>query len=215
MIRLWVLLLLVLCHALATPVRTMPNDVKALVKASTQKWHRYHALPSLRMDAKKEESLSVIDANSTDCRKIIAHFEKKYGIPQHLMLAIARVESRCRPWAVHHNGSCLQFRQAKTALAFLKTASGNIQVGCMQLDCRSHQDKFGSIERMMTPYYNIKFAAQLLRRLHKRYGSWERAVSFYHAASPDAQRAYCRRIVRQLKVLKGDSDSFMKGDAWI
>jgi hypothetical protein len=199
----------------------VPGDVKALVQATTKKWHSYHGLPSLRVEEKKKveeprvQLKEVIDPNSTDCRKLIAHFEKKYGIPQHLMLAISRVESRCKPWAIHHNGASLQFKQVKTALAFLKTATGNIQVGCMQLDCRSHQNKFGSLERMMMPYYNIEFSAKLLRRLYKRYGSWERAVSFYHAVSPEAQKLYCRRVVRQLKILKGDSSMFGKGDAWV
>lgn len=215
MMRFLGLMLITLCCAWGDLAQMPPSDIQALSQMHKKKWHRYHALPSLRVGEGTSDTHAKIDPTSTDCRKLIAYFEKKYGIPQHLMLAIARVESRCRPWAVHHNGACLQFRQAHKALAFLKTASGNIQIGCMQLDCRSHKGKFGSMERMMTPYYNIEFAAKLLRRLHKKYGSWERAVSFYHAVTPSAQRAYCRRVARQLKALKGDPNSVTGSEAWI
>lgn len=202
------------CHANKQP---LPADVKALMHGNknSKRWHRYHAIPSLRMGKQNLAPTEVIDATTTNCSKIIGHFEAKYGIPKHLMHAIARVESRCRPWAVHHNGSSHQFRQVKTALEFLKTATGNIQVGCMQLDISSHGKRFKTTEMMMTPYHNIEFAAKLLRRLYKRYGSWERAVSFYHAASPAAQKTYCRKIAAQLAHLRGSKTSKSGGDSWI
>lgn len=202
-------------HICCAGKQPLPDDVKALINGRTsQPWHRYQAIPPLRIGQKTALHDSV-DVTSTNCQKIIAYFEAKYGIPKHLMLAIARVESRCRPWAVHHNGSCLQFRQAKSALAFLKTASGNIQVGCMQLDIRSHGQRFKTTELMMMPYNNIEFAAKLLKRLYKRHGSWERAVSFYHAASPVAQKAYCKRIAHQLANLRGHSHPKQGDNAWV
>lgn len=212
----WIVLIaLTICvsHAKNQP---LPDDVKALVQrpSTSNHWNRYHAIPSLRIGQKTPATADIIDQKSTNCPKIIAYFEKKYGIPEKLMLAIARVESRCRPWAVHHNGASHQFRHVTKALNFLETATGNIQIGCMQLDIRSHGRRFRTTEMMMTPYYNIEFAAKLLRRLYKRYGSWERAVSFYHAASPTAQKAYCRKITKQLDLLRGNKLP-KSGDSWI
>lgn len=187
--------------------KALPNDVKALAQ-------KHHSKPLHQGQKKSNKNTETIDASCTNCPKIIAYFEKKYGIPQHLMMAIARVESRCRPWAIHHNGASLQFRQPQKALAFLKTATGNIQIGCMQLDISSHSRRFKTTEMMMAPYHNIEFAAKLLKRLYKRHGSWERAVSFYHAASPKAQKAYCKRIAKQLAQLK-DTKQISGENSWI
>lgn len=197
----------------------VPIDVQALNQknheesASAKYIKRYNADSSFRV-GQKVAFAPKVDATTTNCQQLTAFFEKKYGIPQHLLLAICRVESRCRPWAVYCNGASKHFRTRKQALDYVRSSSGNIQVGCMQIDIRSHQQNFKSLEAMITPYYNVEFSAKLLKRLYKRYKSWERAVAFYNAASPVAQARYCKLVSRQLAYLRGYKKT-LKGNAWV
>jgi soluble lytic murein transglycosylase-like protein len=126
-------------------------------------------------------------AHIQTCKSIIAQVEAQYNIPKHLLSAIANVESRGRPWTVWARGKGHYFANHTQAKNFVQQQrnKGNSQMflGCMQICMKTHGHQFSSAADALDPYQNIRFAAQLLKRLHKRYGNWEDAVMYYNASS--------------------------------
>lgn len=77
----------------------------------------------------------------------------------------------------------------------LAKGNNNIDVGVMQVNLRWHGDKFASLEEKLQPLENIDYAAKLLCDLKKRYGSWHKAVRYYHSASPAHHKKYSRKVL--------------------
>ena len=141
-----------------------------------------------------------LSAQSTvrDCEELATQIGQEAGLPQHLLPAIARIESgrslngkhKAWPWALNHAGKGLYFETKTAALDYLRiaTAKGrtNIDVGCMQINHYWHGQEFKSLERMIDPFQNVTYAAKFLRQLYKQHGSWADAVQHYH--SPDENR---------------------------
>ena len=135
-----------------------------------------------------------------DCREIIARLEKVYNIPQGLLMAIAKVESNCRPYAVSSGRQARYFDSLSAAVRFAEQARGqgrrNVSVGCMQLHFSSHRRSFENAYQMLHPEFNIGYAARMVASLYRRYGSWERAVRAYNCGSPHRARHYWSKVAR-------------------
>lgn len=120
--------------------------------------------------------------------------EQDYGIPTGLLSALAFVESKCTPYAVHAKGRGHFFNTKAEAVHFVNTmrAQGvrNIDVGYMQLNVPSHISQFRSIDQMLDIESNIRYAARLLKQLYKRYGNWPHAVERYRSVFCDESRRY-------------------------
>ncbi len=146
--------------------------------------------------------------DSLNCATLIEHFEKKYDIPHKLLWAIARVESKERPWAVYARGRSHFFSSKESAVAHVEKlkAKGakNINVGCMQINLQSHGGKFKTLSEAFMPYTNIEYAAKLMKRLYNQYGSWEEAVRYYHSASSVFNVAYKHRVYSHWADAKGE-----------
>lgn len=138
---------------------------------------------------------------STKCLELLSHFEKKYGIPKNLLQAISAIESKTSPWAIYAKSRSHFFKNKAAALRFIHELKSqgvrNINIGCMQIDLKSHQNKFQNIEKVLMPYHNIEFAAKLLRKLYKRYGSWTDAVRYYHSGSSIYNLSYKERVFKK------------------
>jgi hypothetical protein len=130
--------------------------------------------------------------------KLAHDAEKKHGIPENLLTAIAHVESKCSPWAVNARGQGYYFRSKEEAVAFIQKliseGTTDINIGYMQLHYPSHKNKFSSVADMIDLSKNIEYAASLLKRLHAVYGSWERAVERYKSDFCDSSRHYQRKV---------------------
>jgi soluble lytic murein transglycosylase-like protein len=144
----------------------------------------------------KTEQQSLL--HSSDCDKIISHFESLYNIPQNLLRSIAMVESEKKPWAVNCAGKSKNFSNKNDAVTYIKKmrAKGfkNINIGCMQINYQSHVKNFKTVEDFLTPYNNIKYAAKYLAYLKNNLGGWESAVKYYHSAIPHHQNIYLKKI---------------------
>jgi hypothetical protein len=137
-------------------------------------------------------------ASEPDCEAIAAEVGRLAQLPDGYLPAISRIEAgrqrdgkrRAWPWTLNHSGKGLYFESKAEALAYLKTATvkgrTNIDVGCMQINHYWHGPTFGSLEEMIDPVKNIKYAAAYLTELYERHGSWVEAVKHYH--SPDEAR---------------------------
>lgn len=133
-----------------------------------------------------------------DCEAMATRIGAAEGLPAGLLPAISRIESgrrvgrivRAWPWTLNHAGQGLYFETREETLAYLRqtVAEGprNIDVGCMQVNHYWHGKNFPSVEAMLDPETNIRYAVRFLKELYARKGSWEAAVKNYH--SPDADR---------------------------
>lgn len=134
---------------------------------------------------------------SHNCQEIISKIEAEYQIPTNLLAAVATVESNQKPFAVYASGRSKFFSSHDEAVKFVTAQSKkglrHLYVGPMQICLKSHGKNFESIEHALTPYNNIRFAAQLLMSLYKKYGTWDKAVMHYNASS--RRVSYTKRVM--------------------
>ncbi len=143
------------------------------------------------------------------CRMAVATAGRQYGIPDHVMAAIAQVESGRRmpdgavvpwPWSINVAGTDHVFETREAAVAsvrqFQATGSKSIDIGCMQVNLLHHPNAFASLEQGFDPASNAAYAARFLHDLFNQTGSWGRAIANYHSATPELGEAYRRRVMQ-------------------
>ncbi|MGG5886914.1 hypothetical protein ACLF3G_07205 [Falsiroseomonas sp. HC035] len=143
----------------------------------------------------------------TACARAIAAAEARSGIPDGLLLAIARVESgRARPgggtapwpFALNAGGEGLFPESAAEAVETVQAlrAAGrrSIDVGCMQVNLVYHPEAFLDLATAFDPQVNVAYAVRFLRELRGRTGSWAEAVAQYHSMEPGRGLAYHTKV---------------------
>lgn len=135
----------------------------------------------------------------TGVLELIKHAEQENHIPSGLLLAVVTVESKLQPFALNIAGRSLFFKNKDTALQAIRQALNqgitNIDIGISQINYKWHQHNFTSLEAMISPKVNIKYAAELLAKLKQDYGDWHTAIRHYHSFNPEHHRKYSRKIV--------------------
>ncbi|MBN9343584.1 MAG: hypothetical protein BGO76_04955 [Caedibacter sp. 38-128] len=138
------------------------------------------------------------------------HIENKHQIPAGLLNAIAKVESGrwsekekqlvSWPWVIHAKGEGHYFPTKELAIEAVKNlqAQGikNIDVGLMQINLLYHPDAFETLDHAFDPKHNIEYAARFLEGLKQNHNSWQKAVAYYHSASPTHHRPYCKKVLQ-------------------
>lgn len=144
------------------------------------------------------------------CKEVISRQEAEKGIPQDLLKAMAKVESGISPWAINVRGQSRNFRSKEAAAKYMRelVEDGifNFSIGCMQLHYASHRRHFTSDEAMLEPENNIAHAAKLIKNLERRYGSIDKAVQFYHSASPVHYNRYKKLVYGTWAKFRGPSN---------
>ncbi|WP_372616982.1 lytic transglycosylase domain-containing protein [Falsiroseomonas sp.] len=143
----------------------------------------------------------------TACTRAIATAERGAGIPEGLLLAIARVESGrpaprggVAPWpfAINADGSGRfpESRAAAVAEVEALRARGirSMDVGCMQVNLFHHPDAFPDLGAAFDPARNVAYAVRFLRELRARTGNWAEAIAQYHSTEPGRGLAYHSRV---------------------
>lgn len=157
-------------------------------------------------------------AAAVDCETLAAQAGAQKGIPNALLPSIARIESgkkqgdlgvRAWPWTLNQAGKGMYFDTREDAMDYLKkaVASGvtNIDIGCMQINYRWHQDQFSSLEEMMDPVANTRYAATFLRRLFDRHKDWEIATRYYHSPKEERGKWYQGKVASVMKRILGEA----------
>jgi hypothetical protein len=145
------------------------------------------------------------------CLAAIRFSERAIGIPEHLLAAIARVESgrpdgqggvQPWPWSINVEGTDHIYETKAAAIAgvhgFQALGSRSIDVGCLQVNLLHHPDAFESLDAAFDPARNADYAARFLKDLFDRSGSWERATAMYHSATPGVGEDYQRKVAAAL-----------------
>ncbi len=141
------------------------------------------------------------------CEYLAKDAEKKYGLPENILLSISRVESgyqkvagviRAWPWTLNAGGESSYFQTKEDALRSLeeriRKGVKNVDIGCMQLNYRWHKDFFNNLSDMINPIKNVDYAARFLNKLHQRHRSWEKAVKYYHSSKSKFNVKYYRKV---------------------
>lgn len=151
-------------------------------------------------------SLPAAAATPDLCLRAAEEAARKTGVPLQVLLAVTLTETgRSRdgalhpwPWALNRGGEGLWFATEEEALAVLSDAvaqgTGNIDVGCFQLNYRWHGAAFASLEEMLDPRANALHAARLLAGHAAEQGDWIAAAGAYHSATPEKAAAYLARF---------------------
>lgn len=150
------------------------------------------------------------------CRNAVSAAENLTGIPQHLMSAISLVESGifmaeaggriAWPWTVMAQGRGRYFKTKEDAVnavrGLLQSGVTNIDVGCMQINLQYHALAFSSLEEAFDPVTNVAYSASFLMELKGRHGNWDKAVRYYHSATPARNIPYRKKVRAELVALR-------------
>lgn len=153
-------------------------------------------------------------ASADLCFAAVRQAARDSGVPARVLLAIARTETgRGRsgdpwPWSINREGDGHIFETRAEALAFARQSRDagrpSFDLGCFQVNYRWHGDGFVSLDAMIDPVTNARYAARFLSDLYQELGSWTRAAGAYHSRTPELARAYRARFERQLALLGDD-----------
>jgi soluble lytic murein transglycosylase-like protein len=155
-------------------------------------------------------TLQPLAATVPNCEALAEQAARQSGVPEGLLSAIARVESgrttnqsfRAWPWTLNQAGQGSFHASEQEALKALDTALAtgrrNVDVGCMQINVRWHEQAFSDLQAMIDPVQNTEYAARYLRDLYDRFGDWTLAVMNYHSSDPERGKAYAARVMRQI-----------------
>ena len=146
------------------------------------------------------------------CLAAIFAAERRYGIPDNLLLALGLQEAGWNspqgltiwPWSVNAAGEGRRFQSRAEALAFVRTrqAEGveSIDIGCLQVNLRWHPDAFATTLEGFDPARNVDYAARFLLGLYAETGDWWQAAGRYHSRNAGPQAVYLGALRRNHQV---------------
>jgi hypothetical protein len=144
------------------------------------------------------------------CTRQLPRYEREYGIPTHLLSAIASTESGRYhkglkikvpwPWTINADGAGYYFDSKAEAIAKVRQlqAKGikSIDVGCMQVNLMHHPDAFASINEAFDPEHNVAYAASFVRSIYQAERSWKKAAAYYHSRTPSRGGEYVGHVYK-------------------
>ncbi|OUX17082.1 MAG: hypothetical protein CBE11_00395 [Rickettsiales bacterium TMED251] len=151
--------------------------------------------------------LEFVNANNFSCLQATQKFEKIYELPNKLLLSMALTESGRKlkngdfvswPWTVNYKGTGKFFKNKKIAVDFVNnyTQGGrkNIDLGCMQINYMYHPNAFKNFSDAFDPQMNVEWSAKLIKTLYDRFGSWKKAVGYYHSYRTSKRTKYSAKV---------------------
>ena len=153
--------------------------------------------------------------DSVICLDAAMTIEREFNIPPHILSAIALTETGKRknikgksfftptPWAINIAGKGHYFSTKEQAIIKVKSALNkgekSIDVGCMQINLKYHGDAFETLSDAFDPYLNMRYAAEFVSSLYRRFGNWRKAVAHYHSATPHLGAPYSQKVEKNWK----------------
>ncbi len=150
---------------------------------------------------------------SAYCTEHFARAERQYGIPKHLLMAIASTESGRWsdtgktvvpwPWTINAEGKGQYFNTKHEAVSAVRRlqAKGvaSIDTGCMQVNLKHHPKAFSSVTQAFDPMRNVDYAARFLQQNYRETKSWRRAVAAYHSKTQLKGHKYYTQVKKNWK----------------
>lgn len=171
-------------------------------------------LPSYAYDSDK-----ALDNAGHLCTRQVVRSERRYGIPRHLLAAVAATEtgrwhSRLGtfipwPWTLNVEGKPYFFHSKREAVeavkAFQAQGKQSIDVGCMQVNLKYHPNAFANISQALEPSFNVDYAARFLRGHYDAERRWKTAVGRYHSHTPQYADRYISNVYQKWYGLAGNA----------
>jgi len=143
--------------------------------------------------------------NLKSCGFFTEKYNSSYKLPNKLLTSISLVESGLKrndklsswPWTLNVNGKSMYFENKEDTIKHLKKSlktNKNIDIGCMQINYKYHGKNFETLEDIINPNKNVKYAASFLRKLFKKHKSWNEAISRYHSSKPKRKKRYLIKV---------------------
>jgi len=167
-------------------------------------------LPSVEAHAGSLNAAEIAKKTSELCVAQTTRLEQSEGVPAHLLKAISLAETGrwqkgtrenlAWPWTVTAHGRGQHFDSKEEALLeveiLMTEGVRNIDVGCMQINLKYHEDAFETLSEALDPKANTEYATRFLKRLHEIEGDWMGAVGAYHSSTPDRNLKYRSKLAR-------------------
>lgn len=143
------------------------------------------------------------------CEREMSRAAARYDVPLAVLYAVGLTETGRRgslsPYAMNIEGPSF-FPDSRAAAmrrfeAARKGGARLIDIGCMQINHYFHGRQFRSVEAMFDPRENVEYAAQFLKALRAREGSWTLAAARYHAGpdnNPEQKKYVCQVIANMV-----------------
>ncbi len=157
----------------------------------------------------------VLLANKYDCVIAAKKYEEIYNIPENLLLSVSLTESGRKikngefiswPWTINRKGKGKFFDNKVTAINYVekytKKGKKNIDLGCMQVNFMYHPNAFKNFNEAFDPDKNVEWAANMLKSLYAKFGTWEAAVGYYHSYRKSKRIKYSQKVFSTLSSLK-------------
>lgn len=147
------------------------------------------------------------------CERALTAAARETSVPTRILKAISRTESGRNidgalmpwPWTINIGGQGSWFKTKSEALAHFQknyqNGSRNIDVGCFQINHRWHGARFASVDDMMDPFKNARYAAEFLKELYGEFGNWSDATGAYHSRNKELSDIYLTRFSQILEGL--------------
>lgn len=161
--------------------------------------------------ARAYNSDEALERDGVLCTQQVSRAERKYGIPQRLLAAMAATETGRRhkrlgiqvpwPWVINVEGRPFFFDTKREAVIAVEKfqAQGikSIDVGCMQVNLYHHPKAFANLSQAFEPSFNVDYAARFLRSHYDETNSWKTAVGRYHSRTPGNAARYVGAVYSQ------------------
>lgn len=161
---------------------------------------------------------AAVDRPSDLCGRALQLAAAETGVPIAVLRAISMIESGRSiegaiepwPWAVNMQGAGHWFNSRREALTFIKVSRSagaeSFDVGCFQINFRWHGHAFPSIEAMIDPETNARYAADFLAQLYEEFGDWSAAAGAYHSRTAEFANRYRSRFDRTFATLSQEEE---------
>lgn len=147
-----------------------------------------------------------VSSPRTACLEAAREAERRHGLPEGLLVAIALNESGLHAHAMNIGGRAYYPESREQAQRMLRSARGSVMAGCVQVNARVHAR--GGQVWPLDPDRATDWAAQYLRQHHNTYGDWGMAVVRWHGGSPRSLTRLVCRVRSKIEVVAPDSDLF-------
>lgn len=154
-------------------------------------------------------------ASSDYCLTAARIAASESGVPLSVMMAITKVETgRGKsadpwPWAINREGKGHWFKTREKALEFARQSRADgrpsFDLGCFQVNYRWHGENFATLEQMIDPLENARYAAKFLSDLRNEMPTWSHAAGAYHSRTDHLARAYRARFDKIRDTISDDT----------
>ena len=132
-------------------------------------------------------------------------------LPSEVVYSIALTESgkllenktfRPWPWTLNFESKGKRYKSqdemCEALGTFLNMGKTNIDIGLMQINWKSHSQRFSSFKEACDPYINLKTGIAILKQYTgEKKGLWK-GVGRYHSGTKELAKAYQARVAHNL-----------------